>query len=319
MIPAAIPEAADTPTVAADIFCITCGYDLRSLPRTGLCPECGTAVAESLLHHEMGRTTGGVPLAQSDRRWLRALRGATLLLLAAAAWQVVLYSLPLWQGDLPPSPVIVRLSLFFLPEVMVYWGVWRLSRAEPTSPRLAAGRRNLRLAIRLGVIGSLATLAYMFVMYLTNPPAVLGKVMPDLAKALFDAAVTSLVLVYLSRLARRGQRPGLARAALLTAWVSPVMLLPVIPQPTFRYLFLIGAYYGMSPAPVLGYVEATAPVLARLYRQEWGTDLIPWSALAAYGLVTTFLVYRFSRMFKKTLAGRTGGGTAERIESSSAP
>ena len=46
------------------IFCVGCGYDLRSLPVDGPCPECGRAIAESL---------GGRRLAAADPRWLARL------------------------------------------------------------------------------------------------------------------------------------------------------------------------------------------------------------------------------------------------------
>jgi hypothetical protein len=34
-------------TVTRETDCVTCGYDLRGLPRTGACPECGTPVLRS--------------------------------------------------------------------------------------------------------------------------------------------------------------------------------------------------------------------------------------------------------------------------------
>ncbi|TDJ57845.1 MAG: hypothetical protein E2O40_02380 [Planctomycetota bacterium] len=46
------------------IFCVGCGYDLRTLPIEGPCPECGRAIAESL---------GGRRLAAADSRWLARL------------------------------------------------------------------------------------------------------------------------------------------------------------------------------------------------------------------------------------------------------
>ncbi len=34
--------------VSSDIYCVTCEYNLRTLPLTGRCPECNTKVSSSL-------------------------------------------------------------------------------------------------------------------------------------------------------------------------------------------------------------------------------------------------------------------------------
>src|SRR5881394_1427767 len=39
---------ADYTLIGQDLSCAKCGYNLRTLSREGKCPECGTAVAESL-------------------------------------------------------------------------------------------------------------------------------------------------------------------------------------------------------------------------------------------------------------------------------
>ena len=35
-------------TIESDLYCVTCEYNLRTLPKAGRCPECGTSVARSL-------------------------------------------------------------------------------------------------------------------------------------------------------------------------------------------------------------------------------------------------------------------------------
>ena len=44
---ASVPIGADG-NLAADRACVRCGYNLRGLPRAGVCPECSTPVADSL-------------------------------------------------------------------------------------------------------------------------------------------------------------------------------------------------------------------------------------------------------------------------------
>lgn len=46
------------------LACVTCGYDLRSLPSDGACPECGTAISRSLC---------GDRLAAADPAWLKTI------------------------------------------------------------------------------------------------------------------------------------------------------------------------------------------------------------------------------------------------------
>ena len=52
--------------VAVDVACRRCGYNLRTLPSVGKCPECGTAV---------GRSLHGDLLQFSDPEWVEKLAG----------------------------------------------------------------------------------------------------------------------------------------------------------------------------------------------------------------------------------------------------
>ncbi len=76
----------------AEPRCITCGYDLRSLPNEEDCPECGTPIELSLR---------GDRLSQSDPAWVtRLARGQSLLVLGirlclmfTVSWFVALFLL----------------------------------------------------------------------------------------------------------------------------------------------------------------------------------------------------------------------------------
>ena len=70
-----------TLTVAADVACIKCEYDLRSLKADGLCPECGAAVVESLRSDA---------LWLADREWLGTVRNGFALLTANVLGLIVL-------------------------------------------------------------------------------------------------------------------------------------------------------------------------------------------------------------------------------------
>lgn len=67
--------------IAQDWPCIGCGYNLRGLDRTGVCPECATSIEQSLAAR---------PLQRADVRWVRRIaRGASGAAMATIAFLVV--------------------------------------------------------------------------------------------------------------------------------------------------------------------------------------------------------------------------------------
>ena len=82
--------AADPPDAA--VPCHQCGYDVRSQPADGVCPECGASVAESI-------RLAVIPLRpawrDSDPRWRRRI--------LAGLWVLVLMPLPYALPNLSPA------------------------------------------------------------------------------------------------------------------------------------------------------------------------------------------------------------------------
>ena len=66
----------DTGHIATDLPCVNCGYNLRTLSATGICPECAAPVAQS---------TRGHYLYLAPPRWVRKLAIGALLLIIAVA------------------------------------------------------------------------------------------------------------------------------------------------------------------------------------------------------------------------------------------
>lgn len=85
--------------------CVTCGYDLRALDASGDCPECGTAIAKSLVDDH---------LKHADRRWLAGIiRGQQLISIGLTVF------------------VVLACSLFLLPiGASIIAGVWPNSLTE---------------------------------------------------------------------------------------------------------------------------------------------------------------------------------------------
>lgn len=155
----------EAPALDRDVACVNCGYNLRGLAPGGDCPECGSAVRQSLREDR---------LADAPLAWLRRVRWGAYVLVAALVLLPVVNLVPaavLAWGAWAPSMTLVQLG------VVLAWGVnllavgvgvmglWLLTapepgRAEPATdwrPR-AAGRVAL-LAWAVLTFGVVATVA----------------------------------------------------------------------------------------------------------------------------------------------------------------
>jgi hypothetical protein len=139
--------------VVGDMSCVACGYNLRTLPADGACPECSRRVRDSL------------PLRLQPVGWLKRLRlGATLFLLSYLLLPVQHLVLASMSGI---SPRIVGQRVD--PSAWWYLGVtvalagrgtvllaafWLLTSREPStiSPRPLAGRRLARMLIPAALV-----------------------------------------------------------------------------------------------------------------------------------------------------------------------
>ena len=131
------PAGPTTSTVAADVACDRCGYNLRSLEESGRCPECGLDLAVSMASERLRRARGGAP----DLVWARQVREGTWL--AVAAFVLVLFSalapeawhrLPYRNAPLSETPGrIIFLSLACAAWVLAWASTWKLTAEEKFS------------------------------------------------------------------------------------------------------------------------------------------------------------------------------------------
>jgi hypothetical protein len=131
--PAAPPADA---YVARDIPCAACGYNLRTLPVTATCPECGASIDRTL--RRLRR-----PLVPADHR-RKLARGAVLL---AAALPTGLATMLLNGLVLrrPAAPLLTALQVL-VALALVLGAAW-LSTADPR-PRIRQKTEILRQALR---------------------------------------------------------------------------------------------------------------------------------------------------------------------------
>ena len=202
--------------VAADARCLRCGYNLRTLPAGGACPECGAAVTSSLR---------GDRLCFSDRTWVESIASGLGLLVVMIAGTValtivdaILFPLSLGVATRSASADLT-FAMEVLARVALTYGIWAFTRPEPRGLR-PAHLRSLRVVLRA-----------LAVLQVVTPLSRLGFLVAPIAQRLFMVGINVgclvFVLGYSLRLAERvpdreGARSarrilaGIAGAALLT-------------------------------------------------------------------------------------------------------
>lgn len=128
-----VPPLPPGTTVAADMPCRRCGYNLRGLPRTGQCPECSASVARSLR---------GNVLEVADPAYLHRLRrGAvfveisilTLVALPLVGFTVAIFSsvLPSVGGEIGSVVLGASAVLALLASILILIGWFMLTERDP--------------------------------------------------------------------------------------------------------------------------------------------------------------------------------------------
>ena len=289
------PTAAPPPatTLQHDVPCLRCAYDLRGLRGDGLCPECGTPIAQSVRRFIEMNVVVARPLAVMPRAWvLKLAAGCTLLaLLTIAVFVVTTVQLlfdPSWWRAWTPIQVLMVIAFWLL--------VW----PEPSDAARRTGDRALRWAVALGGIICAAW------MILRMSPLIEARLARAAAPlyALLAAATTAAVLFHLARLATRLPRRDLRREAaalmvlLSLATFGQVVLFPAIIFPTARRWWTL-------PEPVIG--EAAALIVvpyALLLGHRWDIVLVFWTLLAALVLWMLMLLFRFAIALWRATAAR---------------
>ncbi|MCB9846351.1 MAG: hypothetical protein H6811_10255 [Phycisphaeraceae bacterium] len=127
--------------------CVRCGYDLRSLPLTGVCPECAEAVLFAHRGPRLWNLSEPVLVAQ--------LRGARLVSLGL--WcMAVSWALRVWLEH----PALTAISIVGAPAILL--GLWWLTRADGLagwSPRARRARVLLRVGIGIDAASTAAAVA----------------------------------------------------------------------------------------------------------------------------------------------------------------
>ena len=111
--------------VEQDLPCVGCGYNLRTQPLGGACPECGQAVRYTIQFPRLSR---------SAPRWLTSLVDSVTVLLVAFGFAVASFWADGGRDFL--LPVLLGTTAWAL----AWFAVWLLTRPEPGVRRRGAAR-----------------------------------------------------------------------------------------------------------------------------------------------------------------------------------
>jgi hypothetical protein len=174
--PASQPRAAPPPDthVAIDTPCVACGYNLRTLPVAGMCPECHAPVDEAL------RSFNGFPVPRGHHRKLAW--GFGLLATGPPLGLLALFVVPILADMLSPrvyGETVIAVTGAFWFVVFVLIPVLLLTVPDPR-PVVRTRTSLLRHLLRVATLLSCAALALLLLGspgVLRNPvSAVLGVV-----------------------------------------------------------------------------------------------------------------------------------------------
>jgi len=130
-------------SIANDVVCRKCGYNLRGLPQNGHCPECGTPIGVSL---------HGYLLRFSDPRWLLTLRtgiNAILVSVGIALLAAIVQAFSRGRGG------VLHTLVSWAGSIVALAGVWLLTMPDPNG----LGEQEYGNARKLARVGAIAGLA----------------------------------------------------------------------------------------------------------------------------------------------------------------
>jgi hypothetical protein len=170
--------------------CIQCGYDLRSLSPTGVCPECGKSVAVSLLAWKRGGLA-------DPKRVAKLLKGALVTWCALGGWIVTtVLGLGLFDWRITPSSEWVRPISALGVLGLLGWGTWLLTIPDPRhKASVGSSRRWARVFFCLAGATGLVELGFLWLFDLVPLFRYQGTPPSAIAYLCFGMNITRLIVI----------------------------------------------------------------------------------------------------------------------------
>lgn len=233
------------PSVASDLLCIGCGYNIRTLAETAVCPECARPVTDSLRFPH---------LHLADVDWLRRLRRGTVLMAVAASLMAVLLSTLFVlevtgvQSGLTTQAVLIATAIL----MSISWtgGIWLGTTSEPAASidnrRPLSRWANRILAINSPILASvLAGIAVLQTMQPAwrRPNWVVMVTFIGMYVLAFTCPM--LACLHFRAIDRRAHRPGLRRINAAIAALMAISLGLYLTGVTAQLAFRVNLSPGM--------------------------------------------------------------------------
>ena len=268
-----------------DTPCRKCSYNLRTLPTSGNCPECGTPVGVSVF---------GNLLRFSDPAWVRKLAQGARYILVGIFFIIAVVILGVVAGAIAgatrairPGTVQILVQLFALGgNVFVVVGSWFITEPDPSGigeDEYGTARKVIRITLLLGVVNT-------FVNFAPNASALppVGRQLILVIGALAGiAGVVGLIaqLQYFAKLALRIPDTGLAARA---------NFLKVALSTTYGLLILVGIVASLTVfARGMG-----APNSGAMITIGCSSGILGLASLI-FGVMYLFMINRFRRRFRE--------------------
>lgn len=226
-----IPAAEPPPVVQYDCSCARCGYNLRGLLLSGVCPECAAPVAVSL---------EGRVLRFADRNYLKSLDFGLTILLCSIWFYVLTLAASVLANMLVRSTQskemadVVARAIMLLPTFGFILGYFKFTTPDEADAEsgLINPRSIIRVAVSVQLLAKLAGLAVAIANYAAAAAATTGGFVPPLQPVaiglnwLDNAAFLTLfyaMLVHVRAVADRVPNVELRARALGFMWFLPII------------------------------------------------------------------------------------------------
>ena len=221
----AAPSAPPTrpAAVAESVNCVRCGYDLRGLPVSGRCPECGTIVERSLL---------GDKLLYSSPEYLATLQRGLSFILNAILVMVINVVLGIVAGAMSMTALMQATSLIGIGvSLALVVGWWLFSEEDPAfvgTDNGSTARRVIRVVVAIELATTIVSAVLQFLPAAAatsaSAPLALLAVLVGLGSLAVWAVKFFAAMLYLRWLSPRIPSEFVDRRAGLLMWLCPVLV-----------------------------------------------------------------------------------------------